>query len=56
MGIDVSKGYADFLLLDQNKKVIEETFQLQDNGTGRKKLTELLEDWLSGDVLCCIVV
>lgn len=26
LGIDVSKGYADFLLLDQNKHVLEEVF------------------------------
>lgn len=44
-GIDVSKGYADFILLDQEKKIIETNFQLDDNYIGhdlfQKKLTAL---------------
>ena len=47
LGIDVSKGYADFLLLDQNKQAMEEGFQLQDNKAGRKQLRELMERWFS---------
>lgn len=47
LGIDVSKGYADFLLLDQHKGVIEEGFQLQDNPEGRKQLQALIEQWFS---------
>lgn len=31
LGIDVSKGYADFLLLDEHKQQMETGFQLQDN-------------------------
>jgi len=47
LGIDVSKGYADFLLLDQDKKVLEESFQLEDNTGGHKQLKELIEKWFS---------
>ena len=28
LGGDVSKGYCDFVILDKNKKIIEEGFQL----------------------------
>jgi len=45
LGIDVSKGYADFLLLDDNKNVVEEGFQLSDNKQGRQKLKELIKSW-----------
>ena len=47
LGIDVSKGYADFLLLDQDKNVIEEAFRLQDDQKGRKRLRQLIEVWFS---------
>jgi len=47
LGIDVSKGYADFLLLDDHKQLMEEGFQLQDNKAGRKQLRELIEKWVS---------
>lgn len=45
LGIDVSKGYADFLLLGSESQVMEEGFQLQDNKEGRQKLQELIADW-----------
>lgn len=47
LGIDVSKGYADFHLLDDKEKVIEENFQLADNRDGRSQLIKLIEDWMS---------
>lgn len=47
LGIDVSKGYADFLLLDQNKNILEDTFQLSDNQAGRLKLTQIIEHWFA---------
>lgn len=47
LGIDVSKGYADFLLLDQNKEVIEAGFQLPDDYAGRKRLKELISKWFT---------
>lgn len=45
LGIDVSKGYSDFLLLDQNSNVMEGCFQLTDNKQGRQKLKELIARW-----------
>jgi hypothetical protein len=45
LGIDVSKGYADFLLLNENKQQMEPGFQLQDNDTGRVQLKALIEQW-----------
>ncbi len=45
MGIDVSKGYADFLLLSNDRKVIEEGYTLPDNPKGRQKLKELVCLW-----------
>src|SRR5947207_12488551 len=55
LGIDVSKGYADFLLLNQNKKVLEEGFKLEDTNVGRKQLKELIEKWFSQgiEILYC---
>lgn len=47
LGIDVSKGYADFLLLDEQKQTMEEGFMLEDNGKGRKQLKSLIEKWFS---------
>jgi transposase len=47
LGIDVSKGYADFLLLDQNKTVLEEPFQLEDTGDGHNQLRILVDLWFS---------
>lgn len=42
LGIDVSKGYGDFLLIDQKKKTIENSFQLDDNFTGHQQLCSIL--------------
>jgi transposase len=51
LGIDVSKGYADFMLLDSERNVLEGNFQLDDNKEGRKKLIELIKGWLSNGLL-----
>lgn len=45
LGIDVSKGYADFVLLDQNDLVMEAGFQLSDDKSGRQKLKEIISSW-----------
>jgi transposase len=47
LGIDVSKGYADFTLLDKDKRPMEEPFQLQDNSEGRKQLKKVVTNWFS---------
>lgn len=50
LGIDVSKGYADFILLDPDKQTLEETFTLDDTRQGRHILTELIDTWFSGGI------
>jgi len=42
LGIDVSKGYADFILLDKEKKIVEKNYQLDDNKAGHQLLKEQL--------------
>jgi len=42
LGIDVSKGYADFTLLDDEKNQLEKTFQLDDTRQGHDALKKLL--------------
>ena len=43
MGIDVSKGYADFVILDAKKDVVEPNFQLDDTFSSHCKLFEILK-------------
>lgn len=47
LGIDVSKGYADFSPLDIKGESIEKCFQLTDNNVGRKQLSSLIKKWLN---------
>lgn len=42
LGADVSKGYSDFMLLDDKKRRIEEDFQLDDTFDGHQKLYHIL--------------
>ena len=42
LGIDVSKGYADFIILNSQKQVVVENFQLDDTFDGHCLLFELL--------------
>ena len=42
LGIDVSKGYADFVILDSKKQRIEDNFQLDDTFDGHCRLYETL--------------
>jgi transposase len=53
-GIDVSKGYADFCLLDHEKQMIDKGFQLDDNRQGHEFLSRYLEGMVSagGKVIC----
>lgn len=43
LGIDVSKGYSDFMLVSDNREVLEEAFQLNDNQLGHVTLLNLLK-------------
>lgn len=42
LGADVSKGYSDFILVDQHKQPIEENFQLDDTAAGHVQLYDQL--------------
>lgn len=58
LGVDVSKGYADFILLNQKKEVIEKGFQLDDNYQGHSKIKKLLKTFCAnyqlGEIQCGI--
>ena len=43
MGIDISKGYADFVILDAKKNVVEPNFQLDDTFGSHCKLFDILK-------------
>lgn len=47
LGIDVSKGYADFILLDSKKETLEKSFQLDDNHEGHKHLYDFITGFLA---------
>ena len=42
LGNDTSKGYADFLIVDEEKEVVEPTFQLDDTWEGHRQLYGVL--------------
>ncbi len=46
LGADVSKGYTDFILVDQNKQPVEKNFQLDDTAAGHVKLYDQLNHFL----------
>ncbi len=43
LGIDVSKGYSDFVLVSSSREVLEDAFQLNDNQQGHVTLLNLLK-------------
>ena len=45
LGIDASKGYSDFVMLDAKKQTIIENFQLDDTFDGHAQLYELLHSF-----------
>ena len=45
LGIDVNKGYADFVILDEKKRLIDENFQLDDTVKGHSSLYERLSQF-----------
>lgn len=47
LGIDVSKGYADFTLLDEKKNQLEKPFQLDDSSNGHKVLIQELRSFIA---------
>ena len=47
MGIDVSKGYADFAVLNPAKQPLDAGFQLDDTAAGHQKLVAYLQDFFA---------
>lgn len=45
LGIDVSKGYADFIMLNEQKQPVIDSFQLDDTYTGHRTLYDILKDF-----------
>ncbi|MDP3831269.1 MAG: IS110 family transposase [Ignavibacteriaceae bacterium] len=45
LGIDISKGYADFVLIDSQKNIVEKNFQLDDTFQGHNLLFSFLESF-----------
>src|SRR5688572_14244271 len=52
LGIDVSKGYADFLLLGANKKPLDDSFRLYDTPHDRKQLKAIIIKWFAAGINC----
>jgi transposase len=58
LGCDVSKGYADFIILDSDKTIIESVFQLDDTFEGHNHFHHFLSDFFKqhpGSILFCAV-
>ena len=47
MGIDVSKGYADFMIIDAQKKPVIQSFQLDDTFEGHQALYNIVGRFLA---------
>jgi len=45
LGIDVSKGYSNFVMLDSSKRCVEDDFQLDDTFDGHQKLYSILSEF-----------
>jgi len=46
LGSDVSKGYADFVILDSTKQQVMKNFQLDDTFEGHCRLHDILSQFL----------
>jgi len=47
LGADVSKGYSDFVIVDQQKQTVVENFQLDDTALGHSQLYDQLHIFLA---------
>lgn len=47
LGCDVSKGYADFIILNEDKQTALESFQLDDTPSGHQQLCKVLDKFSS---------
>jgi len=54
LAADVSKGYADFVILDSDKSEVERSFQLDDTFGGHNELYNKLVEFCSQHIDCRI--
>lgn len=54
LGVDASKGYSDFIILNKDKKVVEDGFQLDDTFEGHNELNKILTDFIAKHPDCHI--
>ena len=54
LGVDVSKGYADFVILNSNKQPVEDNFQLDDTFEGHCLLYTKLRQFCDGHPECTV--
>lgn len=47
LGLDISKGYSDFVMLNHDKRPVMKNFQLDDTAKGHNALTAFLESFLN---------
>jgi len=47
LGGDVSKGYCDFTVLDESKRVVMENFQLDDTFSGHSQLYDIIQEYFN---------
>lgn len=47
LGCDVSKGYADFVIIDKNKQPMVKNFQLDDTFDGHHRLFQVISQFLT---------
>lgn len=54
MGIDVSKGYSDFVIIDSQKRPVVKNFQLDDTFDGHNQLYEILNRFIESHPKCIV--
>ena len=54
LGIDVSKGYSDFTLLDEEKNPLEKVFRLDDTRKGHDALKKIIQDKIKEHQMECL--
>jgi transposase len=47
LGCDVSKGYADFIIINEDKQTVLNSFQLDDTADGHQQLCILLDEFVN---------
>ncbi len=54
LGIDASKGYSDFIILNENKQPMMQNIQLDDTFEGHCRLYEMVDSFLEGHPECML--